>query len=130
MNTLSRNIIESKMARLNDELETTVSLSGAVYESVNLGLGDTTLKREVLSDGSRGEIQISTQENDDFMGSSITYRNYLLVRDGLVPDARYGERTVGILKKASVLAKVAFGRVNHWDRESDFYGTTVEYDED
>ena len=31
-----------------------------------------------------------------------------------------------MLKKASVLAKIAFGRVNHWDKESNFYGTVID----
>jgi len=130
MNTVTQSIIEGKMARLNAELETGLRMSGQTFESVTLGLGDTTLKREVLPDGLRGEIQISTQENDDLMGSSVTYQNYLLVRGGLIPDDRYGERNVGMLKKASVLAKIAFGRVNHWDKESDFYGTVIDLDEE
>ncbi|MDB5167684.1 MAG: hypothetical protein JWN26_829 [Candidatus Saccharibacteria bacterium] len=37
----------------------------------------------------------------------------MLVGCSLVPDARFGERTVGRLKKATILAKIAFGQVNN-----------------
>ena len=129
MNTVTETIVEGRMSQLNSELETSLRLSGKTFESVTLGLGNTTLQREVLADGSRGEIRISTQENDDLLGGSVTYQNYVLTGGELIPDAHFGERTVGRLRKATLLAKIAFGRVNHWDKESDFYGTAIEYDE-
>lgn len=129
MNTFTEKIVQGKMNILSAELETSLRLSGNIFESVTLGLGDTTLQREVLSDGSSGDIKISTQENDDLLGSSITYRNYVLSDGELVADSLYGERTVGPLRKVLVLAKIAFGRVNHWDAESDFYGISNEEEE-
>ena len=130
MTTVAEIIVEGRMSQLNSELETSLRLSGKTFESATLGLGNTTLQREVLADGSRGEIRISTQENDDLLGGSVTYQNYVLTRGELIPDAHFGERTVGRLRKATLLAKIAFGRVNHWDKESDFYGTAIEYDEE
>jgi hypothetical protein len=128
MNTFTQNIVEGKMDKLNTELETSLRMSGEVIESLTLGLGDTTIEREVLPDGSRGEITISTQENDSISGHSVTYRKYVIAEGELVHDTRFGERTVGKYRKVTVLAKIAFGRVNHWDLKSDFYGTAIEYD--
>lgn len=129
MNTFTEKIVQGKMNQNTDELETSSRLSGNIFESITLGLGDTTLQRQVLPDGSRGEIKISTQENDDLLGSSTTYRKYVLIGGEIVPDAEYGERQVGSIRKAIVLAKIAFGRVNHWDAESEFHGTFSEEEE-
>jgi len=131
MTTFTERIIEGKMALLNDELETSLRMTGQTFESIKLGLGDTSLQREVLPDGSKGSITVSTQEFDDLFGSFVTYQNYVLAKVGdLVPDTQFGERSVGKIRKAAVLAKIAFGRVNHWDIESDFDGTDAGHEED
>lgn len=129
MPTIAEKIIHGKMERSTNEIETNVMVSGRIFESLPLGLGDTTLSREVLSDGSRGDIEISTQENDSILGNSITYQKYVLKGGDLLPDTRYGERTVSKIRATTVLAKVAFGRVNHWDKETTFHGTMVEDEE-
>ena len=126
MTTFTESIVQGRMAKLNSELETSLRMSGKTFESVTLGLGDTTLEREVLEDGTYGEIKISTKENDDLLGSSVTYQKYVLTGGEITPDTRFGERTVGKLRIATVLAKVAFGRVDHWDKESDFYGSFID----
>jgi hypothetical protein len=118
MRTLAETIIQGRLDRQFNELETSLRLSGKILESLPLGLGDTTIDREVLPDGVRGQVRISTQEGQS--------SNRYLLKDGqIVTDSAYGdnERQVKYFQKIKILARIAFGKVDHWDRESDFYGT-------
>jgi len=127
MNTISSAIIEGRLDRYADELETSLRYSGQIMESLPLSLGDTSIQREILSDGSRGDVTITTQEWDDPSGRMVTYRRYAL-KDGRLFRADFGEdeRPIGKIRTVQLLAKIAFGKVDHWDRESDYYGVEEE----
>ena len=125
---LTEVIIQGRLDRQVDELETSHRLSGQTFESLPLKLGDTTIDRELLSDGTKGQVRICTQEVQGLMGSVVIYRNYLLKDGNIITDSSYGgeERKLRGFRKAITLAKIAFSKVDHWNRESDFYGTYEE----
>jgi hypothetical protein len=129
--SFTESIVQSRLNREAGELEMSERMSGETFESLPLRAGDTTLEREVLPDGAKGQIRICTQEAEDILRTSVVYNRYLL-KDGQIvtdPGHRGAERRVRGFKKAKILARIAFGRVDHWDSESDFYGTVEEFDE-
>lgn len=120
-------VIQGRLRRNVNELEMSRRITGAIFESLPLRPGDTTLEREVLPDGSRGLVQIDTQEGH----SRVVYNSYLLKDGQLVTNLDDGrpERKVRGIRKAKILTRIALGRVDHWDRESDFFGCVEESDE-
>ena len=129
--SFAEKVIQDRLDHQVDELEMSIRMSGQTFESLPLRSGDTTIEREVLPDGTKGHIRISTQEWDDLTGSLVVYNKYLLKNGQIVTDPSYQqtERKIKGIRKAKILARIAFGRVDHWDRESDFCGTVEEIEE-
>lgn len=129
--SFAERIIQGRLDRQVNELEMSARMSGQSFESLPLNSGDTTVEREVLPDGTKGSVLITTQEWGDFTGSTVVYNRYLLKDGQIVTDPAYldREKRVKGLRKAKILARIAFGRVDHWDHESDFYGTVEEIED-
>jgi hypothetical protein len=81
MATLAENIIQGRLDRQTQELEMNQSLSGQTFEALPLSLGDTTVEREVMADGTRGQVRISTHEVQGFLSGTVVYKRYIL-QDG------------------------------------------------
>lgn len=129
--SFAEKVILGRLDHQVDELEMSARMSGQTFESLPLRSGDTTIEREVLPDGTKGQVRISTQEWGDLTGSLVVYNRYLLKDGQIVADPSYQqvERKIRGIRKAKILARIAFGRVDHWDRESDFYGTVEEIED-
>jgi hypothetical protein len=128
MTTISERIIQGRLDRQTEELEMSLRASGQTFESLPLSLGDTTIEREVLPDGTRGDVRICTQESKGLTGSVVVYERFQLKDGQIVTDPSYGEveQRIKGFRKFRTLAKIALSRVDHWDRESDFYGIAEE----
>ena len=122
--TFSEKLIESRLASSVPELENTLRGDGKMVESLPLGLGSTKIDRVILPNGNKGEIQISSDEADDFLGLSITDGRYVLIDGQIVRDERYdfgeGKKEIGLVRRVIILSRIALGRVNHWEAKVDF----------
>jgi hypothetical protein len=128
MTTLAENIIQGRLDRQTQELEMNQSLSGQTFEALPLSLGDTTVEREVMADGTRGQVRISTQEVQGFLSGTVVYKRYILQDGEITTDPTCVDipKPITGFRKFKLLAKVAFGKVDHWDKESDFFGNVEE----
>lgn len=127
---LAEKIIHGRLDRQTDELETSQNMSSQVFESLPISWSDTSIRREILPDGTRGAVRICTQESQSLMSGGIIYRRYILKGGEIVTDEGYrqeDEKRVRGFKRAKLLAKIAFGKVDHWDLESDFHGGGIDY---
>lgn len=129
--SLAEKVILGRLDRQVDQLEVSTRMSGQTFESLPISSGDTTIEREVLPDSTRGQVHISTQEWGDLTGSLVVYNRYLLKDGQIVTDSAesHPEKQIKGIRKIKILARIAFGRVDHWDRESDFYRTAEEIEE-
>lgn len=118
-------LAERKMARLEDELEVWMAISGQMYESLPL-TGDVTLKREVTDGSSGNPIEISFQTTN-IGGGLAWYEIVTTTLDGRVVfkyDDGYGHsegQPLSGFKRAVLAVKLLKGRPDHWDKETDFY---------
>lgn len=128
---LTEVIIHNKIERGINELETSTRINGAIIECLPLNLGDTSISRPILPDGSRGPISISTKEARNLDMSHVVYERYKIIDGKLVtdPDYNFGEsKRIIPFRRIKLLAKIALGRVNHWEMESDYRDLLLEED--
>lgn len=125
----TESLIERKVANNEADLEMYRVVTGTVYERLPLNLGSTTLSRVVETDGTRGPILINTMEDVNI--ARTEQRNYILKDGKLVTDSTYdfdneGVKSIKFKSRVKLLFKVLFGKPDHWDRETDFYGCIEE----
>ena len=125
---------ERKMERLVAETELQQSVSGQLFEYLPLS-GDISLRREMLTDGTTGAIEISYPVTSGLgFGICSWYEKVQINPMGEVKHSlgtvnhREGEPLSGF-RRAILTVKLIKGKPDHWDRESDFYGTIDEYGE-
>lgn len=118
-----------KMDRLEDEREGQLAITGQQFESLPLS-GDLTLRREVTG-GTQGNPIKMTYQTGNLSGTSAWYETITTTPEGRVVyeyDAyghSKGERLSGF-RRAIIAIKLLKGRPDHWDKESDFYGSCEE----
>jgi hypothetical protein len=129
MSYLNESIIAGRLYRDSDEIETNLMYGGAIIQTLPLKCS-TTLSREVMPDGTYGPIKISNLESMGIFSGSSVYMHYMLVDGKLVYDRDYLDVDIEptIIRRLSLLAKIAISRVDHWEKETDFYGT-YEYED-
>lgn len=124
MSHLNESIIAGRLYRDNDEIETSMTHDGEIIQSLPLNCS-TTISREVFPDGAYGPIKISNLESMGIFSGSSVYMHYILVDGRLIYDRDYldidAEPT--IIRRISLLAKIAISKVDHWENEANFYGT-------
>jgi hypothetical protein len=81
--------IMKRMDASTKRLEKVVLYPNRSVEFLTLRLGDTSIEREVFSDGSKGNIRIDTQEAQDILGAYMMYVRYIFADGKLVLDPGY-----------------------------------------
>jgi hypothetical protein len=80
------------MKRMNantKRLEKAVMYPNREVEFLSLRLGDTSVEREVFSNGLKGNIRICTQEGQDILATYALYVRYSFLNGKLVLDPAY-----------------------------------------
>jgi hypothetical protein len=110
-------IIDRKLSSHENSLRTYTDHFGGNHETLNLGVSRTELSREILPDGSRGELRITTNESDDLFAGGITGKNYVLHEGQIIinPNMTGGQIwPVERFRVLTTLAKIALGRVRRY----------------
>lgn len=126
-------IAERKMERLVGDSEIQQAITGQIFENLPLS-GDLSLRRELHEDGSKGAIVMHyTVTRSLGLGDTYSERAEVTpsgeVRYALGSVCRSEGEPLSGFRRAILAAKIIKGKPDHWDRETDFYGLTEEYED-
>jgi hypothetical protein len=113
MGKITKTLINSKIDRKTELRSFPSADEKHQMQTLYLGLGKTSLQREILPDGKIGDTLIHTTEILSWMDSDSTVQEYTLHSDGKLVRSTYvyeADTRVNPLATVILLGKIAFGR--------------------